>query len=260
MRPLKRCPGPHGVRWQCRRRCRRAGAPQRPARLAPGPRCRSGRARGPDAGPRPVLQTSSIERPELVAYPDCYAARGVLSFVLSRILKLRRALVVWDSQRAAANTAPRVQGLPPMRADTEGHHMTATYASSFDAPPLTPRDAAPRIRKSLARRLGLLYWLAVLPAPFALLYVPNRVFVPGDASSTADRIRASAVLLRMGMMVELWNCVLLIFVGFGSSRGERSRFDPTSSQNGLASPSSSRVSDMWRLLSLRSRLRSSPAR
>lgn len=97
--------------------------------------------------------------------------------------------------------------------------MTATtYAGSFDAPPLTPRDAAPRTRKSLARRLGVLYWLAALPAPFALLYVPNRLFVAGDASGTADRIRASAVLLRAGMMVELWNCVLLIFVGFALYR------------------------------------------
>ena len=119
-----------------------------------------------------------------------------------------------------ANNAPRVsRHSTPIRADTEGHHVTTTtYADSFDAPPLTPRVAEPRSRKSLARRLGLLYWLAALPAPFALLYVPNRVFVRGDISSTADRIRASAALLRVGMMVELWNCVLLIFVGIALYR------------------------------------------
>jgi len=92
------------------------------------------------------------------------------------------------------------------------------YADSFDAPPLTEPTVASGSRKSLARRLGLLYWLAALPAPFSLLYVPNRVFVPGDALATADRVRASGTLLRMSVMVELWNCVLLIFVAFALYR------------------------------------------
>lgn len=97
--------------------------------------------------------------------------------------------------------------------------MTATtYAPTFDAPLLTPRGGAPGSRKSLARRLGLLYWLAVLPAPFALLFMPNRVFVRGDVASTADRIRASAALLRVSMVVELWNCVLIIFAAFALYR------------------------------------------
>src|SRR5438874_9457147 len=97
----------------------------------------------------------------------------------------------------------------------QGNHMTTTaYTRSFDAPPLTAPDAASRARKSLARRVGLLYLLAVLPGPFALLYVPNRVFVPGDPVTTADRVRASATLLRMSVMVELWNAVLIVFVAF----------------------------------------------
>jgi len=96
--------------------------------------------------------------------------------------------------------------------------MTTAYASSFDAPPLSATDAEPRSRKSLARRAGLLYLLAALPAPFALLYVPSRVFVAGDASATADRVRASAMLLRMSVMVELWNCLLLVFVALALYR------------------------------------------
>ena len=101
----------------------------------------------------------------------------------------------------------------------QGHHVTTnTYADSFDASPLTAPDAAAPSRKSLARRLGLLYLLAALPAPFALLYVPKRLFVPGDAGATADRVRASATLLRMSVMVELWNCVLIIFVAFALYR------------------------------------------
>ena len=95
---------------------------------------------------------------------------------------------------------------------------TTAHTSSFDAPPLTAPDVSFRSRKSLARRVGLLYLLAAFPAPFALLYVPNRLFVPGDASATADRVRASTTLLRMGVMVEFWNCVLLIFVAFALYR------------------------------------------
>jgi hypothetical protein len=95
---------------------------------------------------------------------------------------------------------------------------TTAHASSFEAPSLTAPDAASPSRKSLARRVGLLYLLAALPAPFALLYVPGRVFVAGDALATADRVRASATLLRMSAMVELWNCVLIIFVAFALYR------------------------------------------
>jgi hypothetical protein len=95
---------------------------------------------------------------------------------------------------------------------------TTAYTSSFGAPEHTTPDAASPSRKSLARRVGLLYLLGVLPAPFALLYVPNRVFVPGDTLATADRVRASATLLRMSVMVELWNCILIVFVAFALYR------------------------------------------
>jgi hypothetical protein len=93
---------------------------------------------------------------------------------------------------------------------------TGADTKSLDAPPVM----APGIpsRKSLARRAGLLYLLACLPAPFALLYVPSRIFVAGDATATADRIRGSETMLRMAVAVELWNCVLLIFVAFALYR------------------------------------------
>ena len=50
--------------------------------------------------------------------------------------------------------------------------------------------------KSLGRRAGLLFFLHGLPAPFALLYVARRIFVPGDMAATADRVREHAMLLR----------------------------------------------------------------
>jgi hypothetical protein len=93
---------------------------------------------------------------------------------------------------------------------------TSAYANSFDGTLVAVPH--PPSRKLLARRAGLLYLLACLPAPFALLYVPRRLFVAGDATATADRIRQSATMLRMSMVVEFWNCVLIIFVAFALYR------------------------------------------
>jgi hypothetical protein len=39
--------------------------------------------------------------------------------------------------------------------------------------------------KSLGRRAGLLFFLHGLPAPFALLVVPGRIFVRDDFAATA---------------------------------------------------------------------------
>jgi hypothetical protein len=65
--------------------------------------------------------------------------------------------------------------------------------------------------KKQARRAGLLYFLACLTAPFSLIYVPNQLIVSGDATATADRLRASANLLRLGIAGELVNAILIIF-------------------------------------------------
>lgn len=62
-----------------------------------------------------------------------------------------------------------------------------------------------------ARIAGLLYLMACITAPFALLYVPRALIVPGDATATANHLRASENLLRMGIAGELLNAILLIF-------------------------------------------------
>lgn len=69
-----------------------------------------------------------------------------------------------------------------------------------------------------ARRAGLLYLLAGITAPFALLYVPRTLTVPGNAAATADRIRASESLLRLGMGAEALSSILSIFVVFALYR------------------------------------------
>jgi hypothetical protein len=72
--------------------------------------------------------------------------------------------------------------------------------------------------KKQARFAGLLYLLACLPAPFCLVYVPGALIVPGDATATADHVRASETLLRLGMAGELINAIAFIFVVFALYR------------------------------------------
>jgi hypothetical protein len=66
--------------------------------------------------------------------------------------------------------------------------------------------------KKQARRAGVLYLLLGLTAPIGLVYVPGKLLVPGDATATADRIRASEWLLRLGIASELVHQVIGIFL------------------------------------------------
>src|SRR5438105_5413054 len=66
--------------------------------------------------------------------------------------------------------------------------------------------------KKQARIAGLLYLLASIPAFFAWIYVPNKLIVTGDATATANRVRASETLLRLSIGSELIGLILFIFV------------------------------------------------
>ncbi len=66
--------------------------------------------------------------------------------------------------------------------------------------------------KKTARLAGFLYLLVGITAPIGLLYVPGRLIVPGDATATADRLRASGWLLRIGIGSELFHQVAIVFV------------------------------------------------
>jgi hypothetical protein len=63
-----------------------------------------------------------------------------------------------------------------------------------------------------ARVAGFLYLLLALSAPIGLLYVPGKLIVSGNATATADNIRASEWLLRMGIASELIHQVIVIFL------------------------------------------------
>jgi Domain of unknown function (DUF4386) len=84
--------------------------------------------------------------------------------------------------------------------------------------------------KKTARLAGLLYVLSSLTAPFALIYVPNKLTVLGDAAATADRIRASETMLRWGIGAELLGTIVFIFMVLVLYR----LFKPVSAKNALA--------------------------
>lgn len=63
-----------------------------------------------------------------------------------------------------------------------------------------------------ARVAGFLYLLDVLIAPFRLIYIPNTLFVSGNATATATNIVEHESLFRLGMVSDLFCGVLEIFL------------------------------------------------
>ena len=66
--------------------------------------------------------------------------------------------------------------------------------------------------KKQAHIAGVLYVLASIMAVFAWVYVNGKVFVRDDATATANNIRASEALLRLGIASELIGSIIFIFV------------------------------------------------
>ncbi len=66
--------------------------------------------------------------------------------------------------------------------------------------------------KKTARIAGLLYLSVVLTGPFVLLYVPGKLFVPGDATATASNILAHESLFRAYIVVGLVSELLFVSV------------------------------------------------
>jgi len=62
------------------------------------------------------------------------------------------------------------------------------------------------------RVAGLWYLLLVLAGPLRLIYIPNKLFVHGDAAATAANIAAHPWLFRFGMASDLLGAVVLIFL------------------------------------------------
>lgn len=66
--------------------------------------------------------------------------------------------------------------------------------------------------KNPGRFVGLLYLLISIPGFFALIYVPNKLIVHGNATATANNIAASETLFRLGIAAELIGQILFMWV------------------------------------------------
>jgi hypothetical protein len=62
------------------------------------------------------------------------------------------------------------------------------------------------------RVAGLWYLLLVLIGPLRLIYIPDKLFVRGNATATASNIAAHEWLFRFGMLSDLVGGVILIFL------------------------------------------------
>src|SRR5207245_4135985 len=62
------------------------------------------------------------------------------------------------------------------------------------------------------RVVGYWYLLLVLLGPLRLIYIPNKLFVEGNAAATASNIAAHAWLFRFVMLSDLFGAVVLIFL------------------------------------------------
>ena len=66
--------------------------------------------------------------------------------------------------------------------------------------------------KNPGRFAGLLYVLVSIPGFFALIYVPNKLIVHGNATATASNIAASETLFRAGIACNLIGQILFMWV------------------------------------------------
>src|SRR5262245_38992356 len=62
------------------------------------------------------------------------------------------------------------------------------------------------------RVAGFWYLLLVLIGPLRLIYIPNKLFVHGDATATAGNIAAHEGLFRFGMAADLVGAVVLVLL------------------------------------------------
>lgn len=67
--------------------------------------------------------------------------------------------------------------------------------------------------KQLARVAGVLYLIVAIFGGFAHLFVRATVYLPGDAAGTAQSVVANAGLVRVGVVADLLQATVFLFVG-----------------------------------------------
>jgi Domain of unknown function (DUF4386) len=72
--------------------------------------------------------------------------------------------------------------------------------------------------KKAARIAGAIYLSMIFVAPFAMLYVPNKLIVRGNAAATADNILAHETMFRLSIFGDLVGQVIFICLGIAFYR------------------------------------------
>src|SRR5881398_3801414 len=67
--------------------------------------------------------------------------------------------------------------------------------------------------KKAARIAGAFYLSMVITGPFALIYVPNKLIMRGNAAATADNILAHETMFRLAILADLIGAVIFICLG-----------------------------------------------
>jgi Domain of unknown function (DUF4386) len=66
--------------------------------------------------------------------------------------------------------------------------------------------------KRLARIAGLLYLIVGIFGGFAIAYVTAKVYIPGDAATTAANVLANSELVRIGVVADLLQATVFVFL------------------------------------------------
>lgn len=67
--------------------------------------------------------------------------------------------------------------------------------------------------KKTARIAGAIYLSMVITGPFALIYVPNKLIVPGNAAATAGNFLAHETMFRLAILADLIGSAVFICLG-----------------------------------------------
>jgi len=67
--------------------------------------------------------------------------------------------------------------------------------------------------KKAARIAGAIYLSMIITGPFALIYVPAKLIVRGNAAATADNILAHETMFRLAILADLVGSVIFICLG-----------------------------------------------
>src|SRR2546426_1335957 len=88
-----------------------------------------------------------------------------------------------------------------------------TVKTGISKPQAKAERAVTSSPKRLARIAGLLYLVVGVFGGFAVGYVSPMLYVPGDAAATAGKVLANAGLVRIGVIADLLQATVFVFLG-----------------------------------------------